>query len=366
LNKNTLNNNALKVAMIARPNLYNVPGGDTIQIIETANSLSSLGVKVDIIIDGKIEYHQYSLLHFFNIIDPEDILGHVYKSKLQYVVSTIYVDYREYDQKYRKGLLGILSRILTYNSIEYLKTLGKFILKNEKVSTLQFFLKGHGPSIKYILRNAQMLLPNSEHEYSRIEKDFNLSQKYTVVPNGFNPFIFKEEENIERDLILCVGRIEGRKNQLNVIKALKNTNYKVVFIGAPSPNQKKYVQACKHEATDNMQFIDHVEQAQLFNYYKRAKVHVLASWFETTGLSNLEAAAMGCNIVVANRGDVKDYFGEMAYYCEPDDLNSIKENIVKAWNEPPSDILKKYIFDNFTWMQAGIKTLEAYKRILNV
>jgi glycosyltransferase involved in cell wall biosynthesis len=352
--------------MIARPNLFSAPGGDTIQIKETANALCALGLNVDIIINNKVSYQNYHLLHFFNIIDPEDILGHVYRSNLPYVVSTIYVDYKEYDKKYRNGLLGTLSHILPYNSIEYLKTLGKFILKNEKVSTIQFFLKGHGPSIKYILKHAKMLLPNSENEYRRIEKDYNLSQKYMVVPNGFNPDIFKNEENIERDLILCVGRIEGRKNQLNVIKALKNTKYMVIFIGAPSPNQKKYVQACKNEATENMQFIDHVEQIQLINYYKQAKVHVLASWFETTGLSNLEAAAMGCNIVIANRGDVKDYFGDSVYYCEPDDIDSIRENIVKAYNSPTNDALQKIIFDNFTWMKAGIKTLEAYKTISNV
>ncbi len=352
--------------MIARPNLFIVPGGDTIQIVETSNSLLALGVEVDIIIDNQIVYDQYQLLHFFNIIDPEDILGHVYKSKLPYVISTIYVDYREYDQKYRKGFLGILSRFLPYSSTEYFKTLGKFILKNEKVSSLKFFLIGHKKSITYILKNAKLLLPNSTNEYNRIEKDFKLKQNYYVIPNGFNPNIFISHKPIERDIILCVGRIEGRKNQLHVIRALKNTNYKVIFIGAPSPNQNEYVNACKKEANQNMQFVEHIEQHQLINYYLMAKVHVLASWFETTGLSSLEAAAMGCNIVVANRGDVKEYFGDMAYYCVPDDLNSIRENIVKAWNAPPSDILKNYIFNNFTWMKAGTKTLEAYKMILNV
>lgn len=352
--------------MIARPNLFSAPGGDTIQIKETANALKALGLNVDIILNNKINYQNYHLLHFFNIIDPEDILGHVLISNLPYVVSTIYVDYREYDQKYRQGLLGTLSQFLPYNRIEYLKTLGKFLLKNEKVSTLRFFLKGHGPSIQYILKNARMLLPNSENEYRRLERDYHLSQKYMVVPNGFNPTIFKNKENLERNIILCVGRIEGRKNQLNVIKALKNTQYQVIFIGAPAPNQKKYVQACKNEATENIQFIDHIEQSQLINYYQRAKVHVLASWFETTGLSNLEAAAMGCNIVVANRGDVKDYFGENVYYCEPDDIDSIKENIVKAYNAPTNDVFQKVIFDKFTWEKAGTKTLEAYQKILHL
>jgi hypothetical protein len=66
----------MRVVMIARPNLYSVPGGDTIQIEETASALRALEVEVDIIISGSIDYKRYDLIHFFNIIDPEDILGH--------------------------------------------------------------------------------------------------------------------------------------------------------------------------------------------------------------------------------------------------------------------------------------------------
>jgi glycosyltransferase involved in cell wall biosynthesis len=63
-------------------------------------------------------------------------------------------------------------------------------------------------------------------------------------------------------------------------------------------------------------------------------VHVLASWFETTGLVSLEAAMMDCNVVVTKKGDTVEYFSDMAYYCEPDDINSIRNAIEKAYNNP--------------------------------
>lgn len=366
LNTSDPNNHPFKVAMIARPNLYLVPGGDTIQIKETAQGLKQLNIEVEIILSSEIDYSKYQLLHFFNIIDPEDILGHVYKCSLPYVVSTIYVDYSEYDKHHRKGILGILSKFLPYHSIEYLKTLAKFLLKGEKVSTIRYFLVGNKKSILYILNRAHILLPNSENEFKRLSNDFKFSQLHKVVPNGYNPDIFKVNEGVKRDIILCVGRLEGNKNQLNVIRALKNTNFNIVFIGAASKNQANYVKACKEEAGENMTFIDHINQTELISYYNRAKVHVLASWFETTGLSSLEAGAMGCNLVVANRGDVKDYFKDYVFYCEPDDINSIKENIVKAWDSPAPVALQKYIFDNFTWYEAAKKTLEAYRQILDL
>jgi glycosyltransferase involved in cell wall biosynthesis len=328
----------MKVLMLARPDLFLVPGGDTIQIVETAAAIRLMGVEVDINTVSNVTYQGYDLLHFFNIIDPEDILGHVYKSKLPYVISPIYVDYREYDKLYRTDAIGKLSKVLPRDTIEYFKTLGKYLLKNEKVSTRRFFFKGHKQSIKYLLRNATMLLPNSCSEYTRLKKDYGIEQRHEIVPNAINPELFNEDASCERNIILCVARIEGRKNQLNVIRALNNTNYHVVFIGASSQNQTKYVAQCKLEAATNIEFIDHLPQHDLLKYYSKAKVHVLASWFETTGLSNLEAAAMGCNLVLGDKGDVRDYFGEHAFYCDPGNPESIKAAIDKAWASEKKDV----------------------------
>ena len=148
---------SIKVLMITRPNLYSVRGGDTIQIMKTAEYLKKLGVEVDIYTEGTINYTNYNLLHFFNVIDPEDILGHLYKSKLPYVLSPIYVDYREYDKYHRNDLIGKLSKIYSRDAVEYFKTLAKFILKGEKVSSWRFFLKGHRASVIHILKNAEIL-----------------------------------------------------------------------------------------------------------------------------------------------------------------------------------------------------------------
>lgn len=351
--------------MIARPNLFSVPGGDTVQITKTAAALKEMGVEADVLIDPNIDYRKYHLLHFFNIIDPEDILGHTLKSNLPYVVSTIYVDYKEYDKLHRKDTLGVLSKLFPSDTIEYFKTLAKYIYKGEKVSTLKFFLKGHRRSIQYILKNASLLLPNSESEYQRLEKDYKIKQKYIVVPNAIDPELFKYDKPNERNIILCVARIEGRKNQLNVIRALKDTSYKVIFIGAISPNQQNYYKQCKAEATTNMQFFDFMTQEQLLDYYSKAKVHILASWFETTGLSNLEAGAMGCNLVVGRRGDVEEYFDNNVEYCEPDDLQSIRTAVEKSWNKDDSATLQSKIFNNFTWKAAAKITHEAYQTILS-
>ncbi len=94
-------------------------------------------------------------------------------------------------------------------------------------------------------------------------------------------------------------------------------------------------------------------------------MHVLPSWFETTGLSSLEAAAMGCNLVITRKGDTEEYFGDMAYYCEPDDISSIREAVLNAYSAPKNPKLKDHILENYTWNKTAEQTLNAYKTVLN-
>lgn len=357
----------LSIAMITRPNLFTVPGGDTIQIVKTAESLKQLfGIHIDIVLDGEVNYKNYSLIHFFNIICPEDILGHVNNCTIPFVISTIYVDYHEYDRFHRKDLLGYLSRFIQHDRMAYVKTLAKYILKKERTSTWRFFIKGHKRSIEYILKKAELLLPNSTSEYLRLKADYGIHKKHVVVPNAIDPDLFQNKKEVKREIVLCVGRIEGRKNQLNVIRALKNTPYKIVFIGQPAPNQLDYFDKCKAEATDKMKFFEFMPQEQLVDYYSRARVHILASWFETTGLSNLEAGVMGCNLVIGDRGDVRDYFEDMVHYCEPGDLKSIRDAVNKAWDSKPNILLQEKIVSQFTWEQAASVTAKAYQTVLSI
>lgn len=359
----------MKILFVARPTLYTDSGGDTIQIDNTAKFLRKLNVEVDIVLSNKkdIIYKNYDLIHFFNVITCEDLLGHAIKCKIPYVISTIYVDYREYDRHHRKDLIGFMSKFLTGNQIEYFKTLAKFILKGEKVSTLYYFLKGHRASIKYLLRNAACILPNSESEYKRVVRDFGIPCPKQVVTYAIDKSIFSDayiNTNNKTDLVLCVGRIEGRKNQLNLIKAANAKKFALKLIGNLSVNQKSYVKSCKAEAGDTVEFIPFLNQTALTDYYKKAKVHVLPSWFETAGLVTMEAAAMGCNVVIADKGDVREYFGDLAYYCEPDSPESIAEAIALALKNPVNKALQEKVRTEYTWEKAAEQTLAAYKLVL--
>lgn len=359
----------MKVAFISRATLYTSPGGDTKQLDLTAHNLRAMGVTVDVYLAYEaIDYSQYDLLHFFNIIRPADVIKHVKLSKKPYLVSTIFVEYGTVKQqigtaqKILKGLFGD-------DGLEYIKAIARAVKNGEKIVSKAYILMGHKASIKYVANNAAMLLPNSESEYRRFKSRYNISKPYRVVPNGINTDCagktYPHSEKY-KDAILCMGRIEARKNQLGLIRALNKTPYRLYIHGKPSPNAMAYFEQCKAEARDNIFIEGHLDDEELFTAYSNAKVHVLPSYFETTGLSSLEAAVMGCNIVVTDLGDTRDYFKDDAWYCNPDSPESIKAAIDAAFNAPYNEDFRIRIFRDYTWQRAAEETLEAYKQVLKV
>ena len=357
----------IKVAMIARSTLFSAKGGDTIQALQTASGLSDYGFAIDIKLTNEtIDYSKYNLLHFFNITRPADILYHIRKANIPFVVSPIMINYSEYDKYYRSGLAGFLFRWLPANGIEYIKAVSRWLLGKDKMMSLSYLWKGQKTSVLEIMKKARLLLPNSSSEYKRIKETYGCNTNYLVVPNAVDSGLFKFDTRIKKtgNLVICAARIEGIKNQLNLIKALNNTKYQLLIIGAPAPNQLSYYQNCKKHAAGNIRFIEQTSQKELAAYYQQAKVHVLASWFETTGLSSLEAAAMGCNIVITDKGDTKEYFGDDAFYCTPSSPESIYSAIEKAAASPLNEKLQTKISAMYTWQQASMRTAEGYKQII--
>lgn len=358
----------MKVAFIARKTLFTNPGGDTIQLTQTAKHLGLLGIQTEIkLANEKLDYTQYDLFHFFNAIRPADILRHIHKTDKPFALSPLLVDYSEYDKKHRKGFAGKLFSFLSSSQIEYLKTIARWVKGKDAPVSFSYIWKGHRKSMKEVLSRAGLILPNSKKEAERIKKEFGVNATFCIVPNGIDASIFQRNGISEKDptLVLCAARIEGLKNQLNLIKALNNSRYRLLLIGNASQNQPAYYRLCKRTAAPNVSFIGSVSQEQLAQYYRKAAVHVLPSWFETCGLSSLEAAAMGCNIVISSKGYASEYFGPHAWYCDPASPTSILNAVESAAHAQKNGELQQKIYKIYTWEAAALKTAEAYKSLLH-
>jgi len=361
----------MKVLFLLRKNIFDAPGGDTIQILKTKKYLEREGVEVILSNEKKIGCQDVDLIHAFNLTRVGETyiqIKNAKELKRKIVLSPIYWPIDEFESKGRDFKYRRLRQLFGLNNFERIKAFYKYLfLERDNSSHLVVFLNGYSNLQKKIINLCDYFLPNSKSEIIEIEKVFGIRLKnYTIVPNGVDDNIFRINKNkhYERKYVLCVGRIDPRKNQLKVIKALNSLNYPSIFIGKPGRNNLKYYKLCRKIAHKNIQFIDYIDQQELKRFYFQSKVHVLASWFETPGLSSLEAAYCGCNIVVCNKGSVREYFKDYAYYCEPDDEDSIRSALQKAYMEVNSGALQRIISKEYTWEQAASLTLNTYHSLL--
>jgi glycosyltransferase involved in cell wall biosynthesis len=197
-----------------------------------------------------------------------------------------------------------------------------------------------------------------------------------VVYNGVDPELFRNGSATEfvqkwrvpyKKFGVCVGRFDARKNQLALVRALKSSSIPVVFIGTAGPNYRGYYERCRREAEGSLfQFLPGMPQHELAGAYAAAHMHVQASWLETPGLTNLEAGLSGCNLVLSDRGSVKEYFGDSVWCCEPDDMPSIRRATVAAFDAPRGfhTDLPLRILQEYTWERSAGELHHVYRDVV--
>jgi len=372
----------MKVLMQCRKNFYTLRGGDTVQLLKTKAELEKLGIQVDISLEYEPDLREYDLVHLSNVTRIQETYLHVLNAVKQnkpIVLSTIFWPMDEFEKNGQVGIRKIINKHVNIDTEEKIKALARYIKDKESrnIATKNLWRIGYTKMQKFVLNNADYFLPNSKMEMDELMKHFEFqSHNYIVVPNAIDSIVAKEqlastdltEFERYRDAVICVGRIEPRKNQLALVKALDGSGYKLVIVGAVSDNQKKYFEAVKAyiDKNDNFYYISKIDNEDLYKLYKVCKVSTLPSWLDTPGLVSLEAASMGCNLAISSKGSTMEYFGDYAEYCLPDDIGGIRLAIDNAYRKNKTSELQNIIFEKYTWEMAAKKTLEGYEKAIKL
>lgn len=224
------------------------------------------------------------------------------------------------------------------------------------------------------LKMSDIILPNSNAEQEYLESYFNLKLPNSqVVFNAISTDFYKDVDfEFEKlyslsNYILCVGKIEPRKNQLLLAKLLSNTDYQVVFIGDKMLDDINYFlefQKVVQLSSNIHHFTSFPQNSNLFkSAYKSAKVHVLLGENETPGLVSIEAAVGGCNIVVHDCKPVREYFGNSAFYCNIRNNKSILDAIDLAFKCENDNEFSLHLSNAYNWDKVALDYIEIYKSI---
>ena len=374
----------MKVLMQGRLDLYDIGGGDKVQIEQTTHELKKLGVEIDISTDLSTDYTKYDIIHIFQLDwTPETYL---YAKKAHdlgkpVVLSPIHHSVREvklFDDLYAFGFRRLSRRLFSSQfARDTFKNVYRSVFNFKKFyPTLISIVKGLKNLQRLALIFSDKILVQTELEAKDINSTYKVNIDWVKIPNGVGEAYInaREYNNLLpfENYIYCVGRIEARKNQLNIIEGVKvlrkrtGNDLQLVFAGPRNLKHHMEYNSMFDEALRENSWVHYLGRVPYElnpSYFHFAKVGVSASWFETSGLTSLEALYCGANPVAA--GDrAKEYLGEYAFYCQPDDIDSIAQAIELAYNaERP--VIPDTLKSEFTWKTAAKKTFDVYTEVLN-
>lgn len=328
-------------------------GGSEVQLRQTSEALKRLGHTVEPLnwLDTD-QLKTVDIVHFFGCVPGtfKTLSDYLPDYNIKYVCSTIYYPKQPTSLRYRiRRKLG----------------------------------KSYDSSRESILQRASTLLPNSEAEKKRLLSLFRLDpNRFSIVPNGINPLrgfadpeyfrkTYLPELSKEERFVLCVGRIENRKNSIRLLEACNALDIPIVFIGPNATYLNKYVADFQALFASAKCFRKHIpsleyDSPELWSAFSACHVHSLVSEMETPGLASLEAGLTNANLVYGQCEPVEEYLADIGTGVDPLSVASIKQGLEKEMNSLRGHLNpEEKIRNNYSWDIVARKTEEAYLQALN-
>ena len=344
----------MRVLLQIRADYRDRPGGDATQATRTAEELRTLGVEADLSGGVAPDLAGYDLVHIFNTQVIGESVRQAMRARswgLPVVLSPIYWN----PGGFRAATHPDRGKVRETASDRAERALQRLTLGA-----------------------ARLLLPNSRAEAAQLAATFpGLPARVRVMPNAVDARFaagdsarFCAEHGFQgRSFILCAGRKEALKNQLGLIRACRDLGLPLVLAGQETAGAATYVAECRALAADApapILFLPNLGAEDLADAYAAARVHAQPSFYETVGLSSLEAALGGCNVVATRNSGAAEYLGDAAWYCDPISPDEIREAIAAAWAAPSRPEPGQLIATRHTWRRSAEETLRGYEEVLGM
>jgi len=361
----------MRALWLIRRSLEEQPGGDTIQVLRTAEALRKLGVEVSLSPTIGRDVENYDVVHLFHLDRVWENLHHsriLRARNIPTLLTPIFWVSDAYDRQGRSFSQRMITRSLGSGMLRNVRLAYQWadqFRRTPKSITATPPVLGFRRGVRAILRSMDRVLPSSVAEQHALENLFEMEVASTIVPGAADSRTFHlSDKPSQRRGALCAGRIEPRKNQLSLIRALRDTEIPLTLVGKAGPTAAAYERQCRKEGGEHVRFLSDLTPSEMADTYREAQVHALVSWYETPGLASLEAALCGCSLVATRGGCTVEYLGPHAHYCKPDNPASIRRAVLDALDKGPSETLREHIHTEFTWEQAARTTLNAYQETL--
>jgi glycosyltransferase involved in cell wall biosynthesis len=336
----------LKIIFHLRSDANVKPGGDVALGRQYKKILEDDGHVVEITTSSLAFDGQYDLALTFNFDRPFEAAQFIKNCKKKNIPVMIYALHHPTDgvARYLKfgtmGLRRIFARLAFFRPAIYETILATVKaasgnLKIEKISNLKLLYVPHAQ--RFIVDNVSRILVSTQMELDKTCAEFKIAAgKCAVLPHilDIGPETARDgmERNREIDVI-CAGRLESRKNQLLVAQLARiMPESKFVFVGTPSRTEARYFAEFEAEikGLSNVAYYPSLPLAELRDLFRNTRLFISLSWFEVVSLTEMEAMACGCHLIVGKYSYAEYFTAGRATFVEPNRLDSIHETM-KSW-----------------------------------
>lgn len=198
----------------------------------------------------------------------------------------------------------------------------------------------------------------SEEEKSYLSRLGLKEEKIVKIPVAVNDIFFSASHNTAKNranYVLYVGRIVKYKGLDTLVRGIKelrvarNIEVKCIMIGKNFGYGSELQSLVdKLGITDLVEFIDHVPQNRLVNYFSSALVTVLCSLTEGFPLSLVESMATGTPFIATPVGAI------------PDLVDQTRAGLIVPVSDPKAlaDAIRKLVDDKKTWAEMSTRGRE--------
>ena len=319
-----------KILFATYPMAFHTVGGGEVQLRAYANALGQKGINVEFLDMWNPNFKNYDLVHFFSCVGG------------------------------------------SYNFCHFIKTLEIPLVVSSSLWITPGTEKSYPISdIINQLNLADRIVTNSNLESDLLAKTMNIDyKKFSHVYNGYDKSILRYcHQNLDKvkGMVLNVGNIELRKNQLNLARALKNIPGATLHL-AGGVRDKEYFGEIMKEIPGRVVYhgVLQANSKELMELYRQCDVFILPSLLETPGLAAIEAYVMGAKVVVTREGSAREYFEDNVIYINPEKIDSIERGIRDAFEDLGCKKIEREKFrESFEWGVVTNRLVNIYDEVIN-
>ena len=253
--------------------------------------------------------------------------------------------------------------------------------------SLGIFLDGYNKERvdceKIVMTSTNLVTASSVFETMLIADTYKIDEnKIKKITPGVDRKIFIPDLSVEKEnIILSIGRIQEQKGQLQTIEFLNNfkkiqNDFKCYFVGGPSGKHgNEYLHELKQTIKDfnldkHVEFLGDLPQTEIIELFKKAKLLIHTSKFETFGLVAIEANTMGVPVLTTNNGSLMEiiennkngYLSENLIDSNVNNfVNNLFNNVTKYKETYLSCIEKSKKYD---WMKTANELESLYQQLV--